>query len=165
MTLDRPPGMDTFRVDREAPEEDVGPLDAEPWQDHQEVGHDAFRADATDAAHDADGWDADVPDANDGDLRDAVVSDVRQDVPPDGSRCGGAEDSFYRSCIHCASAGDLVTIACQRSDFSRCHIYPNDCIDDDFVQCGRTGNSGLAEGCRAFCARARDAGITSCNFQ
>ena len=80
MTLDRPQGMDIVRIDREVPDEDVGPLDAGPRQDHQDAGHDAFQADATDIAHDADDWDADVPDANDGDLRDAVASD--SEVPP-----------------------------------------------------------------------------------
>ena len=165
MTLDRPPGMDTVRIDRELPDEDVGPLDAGPRQDHEDAGGDAFHGDATDVAHDADDWDADVPNANDGDLRDAVASDLPQDVPRDGSRCGGPEDSYYRSCSHCSIVDTIVTVACQRPDFQRCHIYSVDCIDDDFVQCWRTfENPGLAEGCRAFCARARDAGITSCSF-
>jgi len=141
-------------------------MDAGPAHDHEDAGHDAFQADATDDALDADGWDADAPDTNDADLRDVEATDLPQDLPSDGSRCGGAEDSYYRSCSHCAKANDTVTIACQRPDFRRCHIYSVDCIDDDFAQCWRASETpGLAEGCRAFCARARDAGVTSCTFQ
>ena len=164
MTLDRPPGMDIVRIDREVPDEDVGPLDAGPRQDHQDTRHDAFQADATDAAPDVVlTLDADPRDT---DVRDAEATDVHLDVPPDRLGCFGAEDSYFRSCFHCDSSDSIVTVACRRYDFQRCHIYPVDCIDDGFVQCWRTSsNPGLAEGCRAFCARARDAGITSCNFQ
>lgn len=161
-TLDRPPGMDTISVDREASEESVSPVDIGP--DHEDAGHDALQADATDVAHDAEvTLDANARDA---DGSDAEATDVQQDVPQDRLGCFGTVDSYFRSCFHCASADTLVTVACQRPDFQRCHIYSVDCVDDDFVQCWRESeNPRLAEGCRAFCARARDAGVTSCTFQ
>lgn len=148
-----------------SPLEEVSLLDAGIWPDHADVGRDALHDDTNGATHITDGSDADAPDTNDGELRDAVLSDVRHDAPPGGSRCGGQQDAYERSCSHCVQADAIVTVACRRPDFLRCHIYSVDCIDDDFVQCWRASETpGLAEGCRAFCARARDAGITSCSW-